>query len=253
MRNSKLIVAATVAIGAIIGMGAASAADLAARSYTKAAPMMVDPAYDWSGFYIGGQAGYAWGKENWIWTPTFGPLAAGTKPAGFLGGVHGGYQYQWNHLVLGVELAWDGGDVKDTTVTPPFAGGPRVFDAKIDSTFTAVGRLGFAQNNWLFYGKGGYASAEVTQSVTFQPAGTLNTYNKERFNGWVAGGGVEYAFASNWIAGIEYNYVKLDVKDRLLANGVTPNAATFTGADTSYSYLTARLSYKFGGPVAGKY
>jgi len=62
----KKILLGTVAAAAL-GMAAApaSAADLAARPYTKAPPPMVAPIYDWSGFYIGINGGYAWGRSNW--------------------------------------------------------------------------------------------------------------------------------------------------------------------------------------------
>ena len=59
MRNSKFIVSAVVALSVIVGIGAASAADMTPRMYTKA-PVVADPAYDWSGFYVGGHFGYLW-------------------------------------------------------------------------------------------------------------------------------------------------------------------------------------------------
>jgi hypothetical protein len=60
MRNSKFFVSGVIAIGTILGIGVASAADLAARPYTKAPPMVVDPVFNWTGFYIGAQVGGAW-------------------------------------------------------------------------------------------------------------------------------------------------------------------------------------------------
>src|SRR5260370_35818287 len=54
---------AVSAFAAIVGISSASAADLAARPYTKA-PVIVEPGYNWSGFYIGGNVGYSWGPER---------------------------------------------------------------------------------------------------------------------------------------------------------------------------------------------
>src|ERR1700734_4275873 len=61
----------------LIGISAAAsliatralAADLPARTYTKA-PVYVDPGYNWSGFYIGGNVGYSWGRASTDGTQT---------------------------------------------------------------------------------------------------------------------------------------------------------------------------------------
>ena len=68
-----------------IGTVSASAADLAARPYTKAPPPVVVAAYDWSGFYVGANGGGAWSRKCWdinpftITTPR--RLAPSTSPA----------------------------------------------------------------------------------------------------------------------------------------------------------------------------
>src|ERR1700760_1867465 len=71
MNSSKLILSAAAAASAIVGIGAASAADL--PMYAKAAPGVV-PVYNWTGFYIGGNIGGEWGRFN-------DPFAAGTVTA----------------------------------------------------------------------------------------------------------------------------------------------------------------------------
>src|SRR3979409_869079 len=55
------------AVGLVaLGMNApASAADLAARPYTKAPPPVVAPIYDWSGFYIGANGGGGEHRQSW--------------------------------------------------------------------------------------------------------------------------------------------------------------------------------------------
>ena len=50
-------------VAGLFGVTSALAADLPARMYSKA-PVMVDPGYDWSGFYIGGNLGYSWGRSS---------------------------------------------------------------------------------------------------------------------------------------------------------------------------------------------
>ena len=54
--------AIAAAFAVMTAISSASAADLAARPYTKA-PAMVE-VYNWTGFYVGGNAGYSWGRSN---------------------------------------------------------------------------------------------------------------------------------------------------------------------------------------------
>ncbi len=79
-------------------MTAASAADLAARPYTKAPPL--SPAYNWSGFYIGAMGGYAFDSGN---------------GGGFGGGTIG---YNWqapgSQFVFGIEVDAAGASIKDS-------------------------------------------------------------------------------------------------------------------------------------------
>ena len=63
MRYSKLIHSVSIVISALVGIAAASAADLGPRTYTKA-PVVVDASYNWSGFYLGLNAGGEWSRSN---------------------------------------------------------------------------------------------------------------------------------------------------------------------------------------------
>ena len=67
MRISKFIISATVALSAFAGIGAASAADLAPRPYTKV-PVIVDPGYNWTGFYVGANLGWSFGRSSTDYT-----------------------------------------------------------------------------------------------------------------------------------------------------------------------------------------
>jgi len=64
----RILVGSAVAV-ALLSASSAFAADLAARPYTKA-PVMVDPGYNWSGFYVGVNGGYSWGRSNATVIPT---------------------------------------------------------------------------------------------------------------------------------------------------------------------------------------
>jgi outer membrane immunogenic protein len=244
----KKILASVAAVAFCVAP--AIAADMATKGPVyRAAPT---PVFNWSGFYVGGHAGYGWATEDWTWIPGAGPLRQNTSPSGFVGGAQAGWQQQWNNIVGGIELTWSGGHLRDSQTTASFAGGPRQFNSKLDSIFTAAARIGVAQNNWLFYGKGGFASGEVTQGVVFVPTGITNGDEKSRANGWVLGAGVEYGFSPNWIFGVEYDYIRLDVKDHIVANISGGGTGCFCDARTNLSAVLARLSYKFGGDPWGK-
>src|SRR6267378_1178156 len=129
MQYSKSMVSAIVASTALAGIGAASAADLAPRLYTKAPAMVVDPVYNWTGFYVGASAGYNWSRGDVGSDATVAftdpaiatfsipiaaaqlaaiPAALSTRANGFIGGVQAGYNRQWDRTVLGIEADFSG-------------------------------------------------------------------------------------------------------------------------------------------------
>src|SRR5215471_228131 len=106
--RSKLIAAFTCTT-ALVAAGAASAADLAARPYTKA-PAYIEPLFNWTGFYVGGHIGGAWTNEQWINsanTTAFGDLSPGQgfrqRGSGIMGGAQIGYNWQASNYVFGLE------------------------------------------------------------------------------------------------------------------------------------------------------
>src|SRR5438445_11645300 len=102
-RPMKKLLLATVALVALGATAPALAADLAARPYTKAPPPVMAPIYNWTGFYIGGHVGAAFGNDN-----TFnGLVGSSNNDARFLGGVQGGFDYQFApNWVLGAEAQY---------------------------------------------------------------------------------------------------------------------------------------------------
>jgi outer membrane immunogenic protein len=245
--------------------GIATAALFSAPAFASDMPVRapvykaaVPAPYDWSGWYLVGNVGYGWDPTDWTWVPTgFPNNSVQTDPKGWLGGVQAGVQRQWGNWVAGIELSWDGGDLKRSTVTVLNAGFNRDLSSKVDSIFMAAGRLGIANNNWLFYGKGGYANAEINLAVHRSVDQVEESHSTSRASGFVAGAGLEYAFAPNWIAGIEYDFIRLYPGDK---NGLTSNGfvlQNYTGIDPEVHMVLARLSYKFGdwgkAPIVAKY
>jgi outer membrane immunogenic protein len=192
MKRFMFSAAALVALA-----GPAAAADLAPRPYTKAPPAPVVPAivYNWTGFYIGGHIGGDFAGSNSL---------AGNNGR-FLGGVQGGFDYQFTSNFVGgieAEYSWMAGNNNGVT----FPGGVVVTD-KRDQLGSVTGRAGYTWGPGLLYAKGGYAFREdnnVNVAVAGAPAAFTTTGNNK--NGWTVGAGLEYMFAPNWSAKAEYQY-----------------------------------------------
>jgi outer membrane immunogenic protein len=211
----------------------ASSADLPARTYTKATAM-VGPAYNWSGFYVGVNVGGEWSRSD-VSTRLidpgnyFGPAdvtrvsAAGLgtlRRTSFTGGGQAGYNWQAGNLVAGIEADLDSFNFRASrTLTaqyqffiPGFANFTINQAVASDWLFTARGRLGYAVNNWLFYGTGGLAAANINYTNSFTdlagPAAETGSVSKTRV-GWTAGVGGEVGLTPNWTIKVEYLYVDL--------------------------------------------
>jgi outer membrane immunogenic protein len=266
MRNSKLIVSTALAIGAIVGIGAVSAADLPARTYTKAA-VMVDPAYNWSGFYIGGEVGGAWSNSTWStnhrsecanFTVACDPSNLNTSS--ITGGGQIGGRYQTGSWVFGVEGSWAYTGLKGTTLTtfaldPPPLPSP-TYGTSIRSIYTVTGQAGYAWNKTLWYVKGGWAGGDINQNSTAGLVAPFAVASVSRqAHGWTAGTGLEYAFAKGWSVAGEYDYVRLNAGNvsTCTTGGVAIFDCQFGNRPLLYQNFRAnvnqvmlRLNYTFG-------
>lgn len=171
-----------------LGMAPATAADLAARPYTKA-PAAAIAINNWTGFYIGAMGGYA--QEN--------ASGLGTLSGGFAGGTLG-YNWQTGNWVFGLEAdaAW-----ADVGATVGAFGGLVSVSDTIRSMGTVRGRVGYAFDSVLIYGTGGYAWADNRITATVLGASVSDS---QFHSGWAAGAGVEVMFAPKWSVKAEYLY-----------------------------------------------
>jgi outer membrane immunogenic protein len=238
-----------------LGLAPASAADLAARPYTKAPPMIAS-IYNWSGFYVGANGG--WGSSRNCWDL----LGVGGGPEGCHdadGGTAGGqigYRWQANNWVFGLEAQGNWADLHGRNVSivaPAFSN-----DTRIDSFGLFTGQIGYAWDATLLYAKGG-AAVTSNRYRSFDIATGLqaaNSVNDTRWGG-VVGVGLEYAFAPNWSLGFEYDHMFMgDSNHTFINNGVAGVPGTVFGTDTirqDVDLVTARINYRWGGPVFAKY
>jgi outer membrane immunogenic protein len=248
----KKFLLGTVGLVALSMAAPASAADLAARPYTKAPPMMM-AIYDWSGFYIGANGG--WGSSRNCWD--FLSAAGGVSPEGChdaTGGVAGGqigYRWQASNWVFGVEAQGDWADLRGSnqSVFAPLA----TNRSKIDAFGLFTGQVGYAWNSALLYVKGGAAVTDTRYDVrtTFGNVLTASTGDQTRWGGTI-GAGVEYGFAPNWSAALEYDHLFMSDKNVTF----TAPGGAFAGTDRvrqDVDLVTARVNYRWGGPVIPKY
>jgi outer membrane immunogenic protein len=250
-----------------LGAAPALAADLAARPYTKAPPVIA-PIYDWTGFYIGGHLGGGVTDGDLradylsLVPPTvFGvnPTLAHTNASGFLGGVQGGYNWQFaSNWVAGVEgdFSWTRMDSTFSTFGTYTAGGPNTtqpttWTRDLNWLASARARLGFlATPSLLLYGTGGGAWGNFNDSGTFvnTAPGSNNWFNQfsSTRSGYVVGAGAEWMFAPHWIVRGEYLFYHLDGTSQLAANPVFPNfPIRFTWDGTNTNVGRVAVSYKF--------
>jgi outer membrane immunogenic protein len=265
MKRIALLVAA-----AALSTSAAVAADLP----LKAAPMLVGPSYNWSGFYLGVAGG--WMSErttNQYTNPAPATLIPWTlsQDNGIIGFRAGG-QWQFGQFVLGVQ-----GDFSET-IDSRFAGvtggsafgpcapsGGSTCQTRINSISTVGAKAGWAWDKWLLYGQGGWAGGQVNSRVIATATGIPFEGSFSPFyNGWFAGVGVDYVLFkggfADLIVGVDYQHV--DLGSRLhtstldAAPNVCPPGVNCRTIGATSDIVRASLTVKvnpFTAPVVAKY
>ena len=240
MKKFLLATVALVALGA-----PALAADLAARPYTKAPPIAA-PIYNWTGFYIGGHIGAAFNNDN-----TFNGLVnGGNDDARFLGGVQGGFDYQFApNWVLGAEAQYSW--LANNNGAWLFPGG-YAYTNEQRGIGSVTGRIGYTWGPALLYVKGGYAFADNRETLLLNGAPTAFTLNGDHKDGWTVGAGLEYMFAQNWSAKAEYQYYDFG-RTTFVSPAVLAPFGSFRNDEHT---VKVGINYRFnfgGGPVVAKY
>jgi outer membrane immunogenic protein len=237
----------TIQVGLAIMFGCSVTGAAAADLPVKALPMA--PSLSWTGFYVGGDVGAGWSSgTNRFSDPnsvgfvqcfpcsngSFGAEAIRQSGSSFLGGLHGGYNYQFaSKWIVGIEAdaSWTkfrqasnaplvGFDIAGNAFNVPQSN--LNFQTDINWLASFRGRFGFTQDSWLLYATGGIAWADMqfraNATCTLTITGCFNTPPIKAplalggvRTGWVVGGGAEWqAPASPWRVRAEYLYYGLE-------------------------------------------
>jgi outer membrane immunogenic protein len=232
----KRVLLSAVAFSALAAP--AFAADMPPRTYTKA-PVYTPPQaiYNWTGFYIGGHLGGAFAPNG----------SLDGNNGRFLGGVQGGFDYQFApNWVVGVEAQYSWMDRNTTSFGFP---GATVVSTGADQLGSVTGRIGYTWGPALLYAKGGYAWREgngLGVNVGGTPASFTTSGNTK--DGYTVGTGLEYMFAPNWSAKAEYQYYNFG--NTTFTSGPAPVTGSRFNNDEHTVKVGVNYRFGWGGPVS---
>ena len=231
----------SVALGQV-----ALAADLPERPVYNPAPVAVAaPVPTWTGCYVGGNAGIAFGRAQ-ITALNSGAGLSGTN-SGFAGGGQVGCDYQFaGGFVIGARDMFDATSLKGngTFASGPFAGG--VANSNTEWFNIATARIGYAiVPAGLIYLQGGGAWSRTNQNITVGGIQSAQFANNK--GGYVVGGGYEYKFAPNWSAFLEYNYLNFgtNIPTVVVAGAACPAAGCPVSLQKDMQTVLVGLNYRF--------
>ena len=230
----------------LLGLTAASVLALSAHAadmYAPAGYKDYAPAATWQGFYVGANLGYGWGASSdqlacglncnaGAGSGVFG----GVSPAGWLGGVQAGYNWQGagSPFVLGVET-----DIQASTIMGQGGDTAGTYKSRLQALGTVRGRAGYAMDRSLVYFTGGLAYGSVDNEAI--SAAWVNSPNAV-VTGYVLGGGLEYKVKRDLSVKVEYLYANLGKNEP--SNAGSPYSASGgTVRDDAYNTVRVGLNW----------
>jgi outer membrane immunogenic protein len=209
--------------------------------------------YNWTGFYVGAQAGFAKPKDEVKYggSSTGAPFDAvnqviTNRENGFAGGVQAGYNHQFFPFVPGIEadLGYMGFNGSRTS-SPEFDPQQETRAVSSGGLFgTATGRVGLAIDRAMVYVKGGFAYANLKLGVRDNvPPLTTDATRRSTYTGWTVGGGIEFAITQHWLIKSEYQFIDLGQKS---VSAVASDGITDTWKHRPSAHLIKlAINYKF--------
>lgn len=202
----------------------------------------------WTGVYIGGHVGGAWGDvdttnitNGTLYWPLNPGNSATLSPDGVLGGAQLGYNFEASGWLFGVELSASGMDLDETAFLLPDDN----YTVETEWLAIAAARIGWIWNQTtVFYVKGGYAAADIQTSESDTVAPNVGTFTTdETHSGWTAGAGFEHMISPDVSVGVEYNYIDLGSEDHVAVPPPVVNEV-----EAQLHAVTARLNWHFWSP-----
>jgi outer membrane immunogenic protein len=234
-RNKAMKRVLATVLSSAVAAGTAFAADLPPAPPPRAPAVYAPPppVYNWTGFYLGINGGWGFGKSDWN-LPNGLPGAPGSLDTGSFnvnGGLVGGtvgFNWQSDWFVAGLEGDFDGSWMNGTASIC----GTVACETKNTWLATIRGRVGYAADRVLFYATGGGAFGDVVVNTT------TNWQSADK-TGWTAGAGIEGAFSEHWTARLEYLYVDLQ------NSSFTPAAGFPVNVKFNANLIRTGVDYKF--------
>jgi outer membrane immunogenic protein len=230
-----------------------------------AAPVVV-PYYNWNGFYVGANVGGAWSNNDALWSPLpasavfgFFPIAGNTGGSSAIGGFQAGYNWQFAPTwIVGLEGDWSwaktGGSFSQPWVSNPgsvaLPGSFTIMGSSLDWVSSLRARLGYLViPNLMAYGTVGGAWGKIDYTASNSggvvPYATSTTFSDTQ-GGWVAGGGLEWMIANDWLLRGEYLYYSLNSSpSTVVGSAGPPGPSGYSWSNTNVSVARAALSNKF--------
>ncbi len=250
----------------------AFAADLPSRrAPPRYAPPPPIPVFTWTGFYVGAQAGYEFGRSNAFAFATAngaGLAANAASKDGVIGGGHVGYLFSTQSLpVVGSFFGQNGafgfgtggvfgieGDVDGSSGRANYALGGFSENSRDQIQGSIRGRLGIAFDRALFYATGGAAFGSLQNTYVNGFNGAFDSFSRTRV-GYTVGGGIEYAFTNNMSVRVEYRYTDYGRYTNILA--ASSGGGIGVVQRETNNRVQAGFSYKFDtftpAPVVARY
>ncbi|GEP00768.1 outer membrane protein [Methylobacterium haplocladii] len=244
---TRRLLAAALCAGTLAA-ASAQAADLPRRAAAPP-PVPIPPAFTWTGFYVGVNAGYGFRSGSSTFTDaTYGTVTGGGSGGGIVGGAQAGYNYQFTQgsgFVVGLETdiqgaGFSGGGTALIGTTPYYNVSP-----SLDYFGTVRGRAGYAFDRWLVYGTGGlaYGGGRTSSNASAYPYTLPDTSRI----GYAVGGGVEYALTDHVSVKLEGLYVNLGkgTAGTTYYDTATPAYYGTGRSDSGFGIARAGLNYRF--------
>ncbi|HJY90111.1 MAG TPA: outer membrane beta-barrel protein [Candidatus Acidoferrum sp.] len=228
-------------------------------------PPLPVPIFSWTGFYVGGNIGGAWAKNEWtdsLFLTNFNNVNNGV----FIGGGQLGGNYQIGSFVIGGEwdFDWAGNNNGTGVITPA---GNILVSSNNRWITTVAARFGYAIDHWMVYGKVGggwvgnndFTATNLTTGVSVTCGTFANVTCNNSAGGWLVGAGFEYALTNHWTVKLEYDFLGLGNRTFVIpATAPLLAGDTFTSNNRNVQVIKVGFNYlwnwgAWGAPVAARY